>query len=118
MNKIDIVVPVLNEAQNLPELVKRISSCLKKSHISYGILLIDDHSQDNTKAVFRKLAINYPIRYLLKNGKQGKAYSILQGAKSSPAEYVAMIDGDLQYPPEYLPQMLAKASEENLGIVI
>jgi len=118
MNKIDIVVPVLNEAKNLPELIGRVGESFKKLGISYGIIVIDDNSTDNTEVTLKKLSNRYPIRHLFKQGKQGKAYSILEGSRASTAEYIAMIDGDLQYSPEYIPEMLELAQKEDLGIVI
>ncbi len=118
MKKIDVVVPVLNEADNLAELCNRLAFSLKKHEIAYRIIIIDDHSTDNTAQVVSELAKLYPIRYLLKQGNDGKAYSILQGTKISTSRYIAMIDGDLQYPPEIIPEMLQKAESENLGVVI
>ncbi len=117
MNKLDIIVPVLNEAPNLPDLVSRIGETLGKTGISYGIIIVDDHSTDDTKQVVKNLSKKYPITYVLKSGKKGKAYSILEGSESSGAEYLVMIDGDLQYPPEAIPQMLELAEKENLGVV-
>jgi glycosyltransferase involved in cell wall biosynthesis/cellulose synthase/poly-beta-1,6-N-acetylglucosamine synthase-like glycosyltransferase/O-antigen/teichoic acid export membrane protein len=117
MNKLDIIVPVLNEADNLTELASRVEKSVGKLGISYGILIVDDHSTDNTKALVRKLSKKYPITYQLKSGKKGKAYSILEGSDASSAEYVVMIDGDLQYPPEAIPEMLALAEKDNLGVV-
>ncbi len=108
----------MNEAKNLTELVKRIDSSLKKNQVSYNIILIDDFSTDSTKSVVARLSKTYPIKYYLKIGKVGKAYSILQGAKASTAKYIVMLDGDLQYAPEYIPQMLELAEKEGCGVVI
>src|SRR5689334_15354684 len=117
MNQIDVVVPVMDEEENILELVKRIDVSLKNAKISYGIIFIDDFSKDNTKEVIESLSKKYPIKYQLKHGKKGKAFSILQGATISNAEYIAMIDGDLQYPPEAIPEMYALAKAKNQGIV-
>ena len=118
MNKVDIVVPVLNEADNLVQLCQRIDLSLKKSEIGYRIIIIDDNSTDNTKEIVASLSKKYPIIYKLKEGKRGKAYSILQGVQNSETDYIAMIDGDLQYPPEALPEMVNYAIQNKLGVVI
>ncbi len=117
MNQIDVVVPVMDEAENISELVKRIDTSLKSAGISYGIIFIDDFSKDKTKEVIQTLSKRYPITYQLKHGKRGKAFSILQGSSISNAEYIAMIDGDLQYPPEAIPEMYALAKEKNEAII-
>lgn len=86
-------------------LVRRIHAALKKANIVYDIIFIDDHSSDDTVKILRELREKYPITTRTKRGKPGKAYSILEGSKLAKSEFVAMIDGDLQYPPELLPEM-------------
>ncbi len=118
MNKIDVVIPVLNESASLYKLTSRIGKSLGRLKIPYGIIIIDDHSSDNIGGALRSLSGKYPVTILLKQGRVGKGYSILEGSEHSDAEYIAMIDGDLQYAPEYIPEMLKKAEKDNLGIVI
>lgn len=104
MNKpeLSIIVPALNEAQNLPLLLQRIDRTLS-GRIYYEVLIVDDHSTDNTSYVVSELSWQYPfLRFFRKNGKRGKAYSLLQGFSSAEASVLAYIDADLQYPPEAL----------------
>ena len=107
MNAVDIIVPVKNEAANVGELCRRIDASLKNARISYGIIFIVDKSTDNTLEAVQKLVDKYPITVYQKTGQPGKAESILEGAQLSTAEYLVMIDGDLQYPPEAIPEMFA-----------
>jgi len=118
MKKIDIIVPVLNESKNLKSLFYRIDKSLSKFKINYRIIIVDDNSTDDTFSVVKNSSKKYPILFNYKKGKSGKAYSILEGIKYSDSEYVAMIDGDLQYPPESIPEMLEKAINEDLGVVV
>lgn len=108
-NTIDIIVPVLNESENISILVKRIDRSLQIYNISYRVIFVDDHSTDNTKELIKSLANLYPVIYKLKKGRIGKAFSILEGISVSKSKYVVMIDGDLQYAPRYIPRMLKKA---------
>lgn len=57
------------------------------------------------------------IKLLSKRGKTGKAFAILEGAKAASASYVVMIDGDLQYPPEVIPEMYERV-RKNGGVVV
>lgn len=116
MHAIDILLPVLNEAQSLPVLVERIDKTFKKAKFEYQIIAVDDHSSDESVKVLTDLAKDFPITILRKKGKAGKAYSILEAAASSQAEFLCMIDADLQYPPEVIPQMMKLA--EDHGVVI
>ena len=116
MKLLDILIPVRNESQNLPELIRRLDRTLKKAKVKYRLICIDDRSTDNSLDTLRKLARRFPMTVRQKQGKIGKAYSILEAAALSKAKYVAMIDADLQYPPEAIPQMLKLAPDA--GIVV
>lgn len=113
---VEVIVPVLNEAANITELVKRIHAALSSNRISYNIIFIDDHSSDDTAKVIRAVGKRFPVSYELKKGRKGKAYSILQGARLSRAPILAMMDGDLQYPPESLPEMYLLAKEHGMVV--
>lgn len=56
------------------------------------------------------------VKLVGKRGKKGKAYSILEGARAGNAPYVAMIDGDLQYPPEALPELYKIAKTKGVAV--
>ncbi len=114
--EIDIIVPVVNEGENIEELVKRVDVALSKENIRYRIIFIDDHSNDNTLSVINRVSQKYPVIFHLKKGKKGKAYSILQGASVASTEYIAMLDADLQYPPEALPQLYNLAVEHGIAV--
>jgi glycosyltransferase involved in cell wall biosynthesis len=107
MLRVDIVVPVKNEAENVRLLTERIDQALKSSKQPYRIIFIDDHSTDGTREVIQQLKPHYPVKIYMKRGKPGKAFSILEAARYIQSEYVVLIDGDLQYPPEVIPRMLA-----------
>ncbi len=115
---IDIIVPVLNEALNLPRLLERIYDSFKKTEFKYNVIVIDDNSKDDSINVLKSLSKKYPLQFSLKKGKGGKAYSIIEGTKLSKSDYFAMIDGDLQYPPEAIPEMFKLALENDLGVVV
>lgn len=115
--KVSIIVPTINEEGNIQKLVKRIDNALKKGGIEYEIILIDDHSTDNTVKVANNLTDEYPISCYLKKGKKGKAFSILEGFEYAKYDTLAMIDADLQYPPEAIPEMVRKIGE-GAGVVV
>jgi glycosyltransferase XagB len=106
MAKLDILIPAKNEAGNLPTLLERISRICAKAKIDYRAIVVDDHSTDNSLEVLKKLKHKYPLEILTKKDKPGKAFSILEAAEIATTEYVLMIDTDLQYPPEAIPEMM------------
>ncbi|EKD90932.1 MAG: hypothetical protein ACD_30C00056G0009 [uncultured bacterium] len=116
MDYIDIVIPVRNEEKNIWPLVSRVNLSLEKARIDYQIIFIDDHSTDRTVEVINSLRSVFPIQIFTKQGKQGKAYSILEGASYAKGQKIVMIDADLQYPPEAIPQMLTLSKSH--GVVV
>ena len=111
LNSISIIVPTLNEENNVRELADRIHRVLKKAGIVYEIIFIDDHSSDATRKKIIELSGDYPVSLYAKQGRKGKAQSLLQGFSYANFDLIAIIDADLQYPPEALPDMIEKIRE-------
>lgn len=116
MHVLDIIVPARNEADSLPGLAKRVDEVLSASGVSYRLIIVDDHSSDSSLQVLKKLSTNYPVTYLANSGHQGKAFAILAGLEASQAPYLGMIDADLEYPPEAIPEMFKLLT--NHGLVV
>lgn len=104
---ISVIIPILNERENINPLITKIHTALNGRY-EYEIIFIDDHSTDGTIDEIKTFTSSHPISYESKKGKRGKAYSLLQGFKIAKHDLIAMIDADLQYPPEALPAMLEK----------
>ena len=116
MKCVDIVLPVYNEADNLPRLLERLDNSFKKTSFSYSVIAIDDHSTDGSFDVLQTLSKTYPLKAYQKRGLRGKAYSILEAKLYTKNDIICMIDADLQYPPEAIPEMV-KLSDK-FGIVV
>ncbi|KKR86603.1 MAG: Dolichol monophosphate mannose synthase, partial [Candidatus Curtissbacteria bacterium GW2011_GWA1_41_11] len=102
---ISIVVPTFNEKENIHELLSRISLSLGGKNIPYEVVVIDDYSTDGTWELLQQEQGNFPLKIYRKLGKKGKAYSLIEGFSQASGDVLAMIDADLQYPPEAIGQM-------------
>ncbi|MBI2029379.1 glycosyltransferase [Candidatus Gottesmanbacteria bacterium] len=119
MTTISIIVPVKNEEKNIQVLLDRIDKTFKKTHYSYRVIFIDDRSLDNTQKEIDRLSRQYPIKFFIKQGKLGKAFSILEGVEKVDTDYFVMLDADLQYAPETIPLMIEKVEKDPLvGVVV
>lgn len=116
VKQLDIIIPIYNEAENLRPLVERIDKALKSAKITYRVIFIDDNSTDTGCRIIAKLAKKYPLVCYTKQGARGKAFSILEGAARATASHVAMMDADLQYLPEVLPEMYKLTQQ--FGVVV
>lgn len=114
---ISVIVPTRNEEGNIANLVSRIDAVMKADELEYETIIIDDHSDDNTMTEIRRLENSFPIRGYLKKGQRGKAFSIIEGLGYAKGETIAMIDADLQYPPEAIPEM-ARLIDGGAGVAV
>ncbi len=113
---LSIIVPVFNERPNLRPLVERISQSLRNEPYGYELIFVDDRSNDRSVDVIRSLAKDSSLQVLRKKGRQGKSYSLLEGFQQAQGSIIAMIDADLQYPPEKIPDMVEQMKEVDIVV--
>jgi cellulose synthase/poly-beta-1,6-N-acetylglucosamine synthase-like glycosyltransferase len=114
---LSVIIPTYNEKNNLPDLVKRLRASLQK--LDHELIFVDDRSTDGSAEVLQRLKFRLPmekIRILKKRGRQGKSTALLEGIIESKGEIIAMIDADLQYPPEMIPNMVEKLKDADIVI--
>lgn len=111
--KISAIVPCYNEAENLRTSYERVSAVLKQLGHPYEIIYIDNASTDQSEVIYRQLATSNPqVRVLLmaRNGGSPQP-SYLAGLQYCDGDCAVLLDGDLQDPPEMIPQLVAKWRE-------
>lgn len=116
MKYLSIIIPTYNEEPNIKELIKRVHTNMYKNKVKYEIIVVDDFSEDGTLNILRSLNGKYPLNVILKKGEKGKAQSLLEGFSKAKYASVAMIDADLQYPPELLYDMLLKMKDYDIVV--
>lgn len=116
IKKISIVIPVLNEKANIQALIKRFKQVFINKKYSYELIFIDDHSTDGTYENLKRLSKNENIFVYKKVGKKGKSYSLLEGFEKATGDAFVMIDADLQYPVEAIPEMVEMLKKDDLII--
>lgn len=116
--QISIVAPLYNESESFPHLVKRLNALMDKLPMTIEVVLIDDGSKDDTPALMRQVALTderYHCVFLSRNhGHQLALSAGIASARASEALFI--IDGDLQDPPELLPDFY-KAYQEGNDVV-
>jgi len=100
-----IVIPTLNERDNIEPLVELLMVTLRE--VAWEAIFVDDDSRDGTSEHVRVLARSNPrIRCLQRIGRRGLATACIEGVLASAAPYVAVMDADLQHDERLLPEML------------
>jgi glycosyltransferase involved in cell wall biosynthesis len=104
---VSIIVPALNEAQALPELIRRLDKVLRVLARPYEIIVIDDGSTDATPMILRELAAQYPgVQGVRFRRNYGKAAALSEGFSRAQGDFLITIDGDLQDVPEEIPRLI------------
>ncbi len=112
-----VVLPTLNERENIPEILSRLEKALRGLH--WEIIFVDDDSPDGTADLIRSHAFLDPrIRLLHRVGRRGLASACIEGILATSAQYVAVMDADLQHDETILPRMLARLRADSLDIVV
>lgn len=97
---LSIVTPTFNEAENIPELIRRIHAALPE--VSHEIIVSDDDSPDRTWEVAERVAETDPtVRVLRRFHDPGLSNAVLDGMATSRGDVLAVIDSDLQHRPDH-----------------
>ena len=113
---VSIVVPTLNEVENVEPLVRQIMeaapSCLE-------ILMVDDGSSDGTRERVRSLQPKYPVRLLERdNPTLGLSGAVIAGDRAAAGEILVVMDADLSHPPAEIFGLVAPLLEGRADMVI
>ncbi len=110
-----VVVPVYNEEENVPLLIKAIDDVLK--NYQYELVLVDDFSTDKTVKVVKNLA--HPNVVLIELKKNyGQSSALMAGIDYAKGDYIITMDGDMQNDPTDIPMMVEKMDEDECDLVI
>ena len=112
---VSLVIPTYNERDNIGLLIQDVCTVLKETRYSFEILVVDDDSPDGTWQVVQEMMRGYPeLRVLRRTHERGLARAVLRGWQEAQGEILAVMDGDLQHPPETL-ALLIDALEKQGG---
>ncbi len=115
--EVSVIVPTYNERENVKRLIRALHETMTERGIPYEIVVVDDSSPDGTAEAVRSLSQIYNVRLIVRPGKLGLASAILDGMRAARGSVLAVMDADLQHPPEVLPEMLRRI-EEGCDIVV
>jgi polyisoprenyl-phosphate glycosyltransferase len=111
---VSIVIPVFNETGNLVLITDALQHVMKQLPYKYNIIFVNDGSSDDTLAFIKLLASNRPeVNYISFSRNFGHQNALKAGLDMSHSDAVISMDGDMQHPPEVLPQLLKLWEEGN-----
>jgi len=115
VREIAVILPTLNERENLGPMVERLAAAL--AGLDWEAIVVDDDSSDGTADEARALAQANPrVRVLQRIGRRGLASAVIEGACATAAPVIAVMDADHQHDPALIPQMLEKLGDADLVV--
>jgi dolichol-phosphate mannosyltransferase len=114
---LSVITPTFREAENVPVLFERMKAAL--NGLAWELIVVDDDSPDGTFDVaFAIAACDARMRCVRRLGRSGLAGAVIEGWMSSSAEFVAVIDADLQHDERILPEMYRALAEGRAELAI
>lgn len=116
---ISIIVPLLNEAESIPELYKWIERVMKENKFSYEVIFVDDGSTDDSWIIIEGLSLQNQdiVRGIKFRRNYGKSPALYCGFKMAQGDIVVTMDADLQDSPEEIPEMVRMIRQDGLDLV-
>lgn len=109
---VSLVIPVFNEAENLPVLAGEIRAVMETSGQPYEVIYVDDGSTDESPAVLRGIAREDPrVRIVRQRRNSGQSAALDAGFRHVRGGIVVTLDSDLQNDPADIPRLLVRMGE-------
>ncbi|MDD5563550.1 MAG: glycosyltransferase family 2 protein [Thermoanaerobaculaceae bacterium] len=110
--ELSVVVPIYDEQESVPELYRRLTEVLGAAVASYEVVMVDDGSHDRTWELIKELAArDAHVKGLSFSRNFGHQMAFTAGLDHVDGEAVVIMDGDLQDPPELIPELVARWRE-------
>jgi glycosyltransferase involved in cell wall biosynthesis len=109
-----LIVPVLNEQDNIEPLLTQITRAL--GAINWEIVFVDDGSTDGTLELLQRIAlVNSRVRLVQRLGRKGLSTAVVEGMMATVAPIVGVIDGDMQHDEAILPNLYSLIADHRYG---
>jgi dolichol-phosphate mannosyltransferase len=117
--RLSLIIPTFNERKNVGEIVRQLTGLLDPVlGASYELIVVDDNSPDKTWEHAAELCATFPrLRVIRRQGEKGLSTAVIRGWQAARGEVLAVIDADLQHPPEVTVK-LWKAMEANADLAV
>ena len=116
--EISVIVPLLNEAESLPELIAWIERVMAENQFSYEVIMVDDGSTDESWSVIQELHGKNPaIKGIKFRRNYGKSAALNTAFEACVGDVVITMDADLQDSPDEIPELFRMIKEEGYDLV-
>ena len=115
---LSVVIPLLDEAESLPELSAWIEKVMKENDLTYEVIFVDDGSSDNSWEVIERLRNTNPnIKGIKFQRNYGKSAGLNEGFRAATGDVIVTMDADLQDSPDEIPELRRMIKEDGYDMV-
>lgn len=115
---ISVVIPLLNEAESLPELYEWTHRVMKENSFSYEVIFVDDGSTDNSWEIIQQLKDEHPeVKGIRFRKNYGKSPALQYGFQKAKGDVVITMDADLQDSPDEIPELYRMIKQDKYHLV-
>lgn len=115
---VSVIVPTLDEADNIDPLLTRLTDALRSSGLAFEILVADGGSSDETRTRTEAWSQRAPVRFIAANSGQGISGDVLAAARESAGQVIVVMDADLSHPAETIPELVRPVLEGSHDMVV
>jgi len=109
---LSVVIPVYNEEMNIGKLYQRLCNALEPLKTDWEVVYVNDGSKDRSLSILKGLSeSDNHVKYIDFSRNFGHQLAITAGIEHAKGEWIVIMDGDGQDPPELIPDLLNKAKE-------
>lgn len=117
VNILTVVIPTLNEIDNIVPLIAKLEEAL--SRLSWSVLFVDDDSRDGTYELLRTIAFDRPhVQAIRRIGRRGLSSACIEGMAMATSPFIAVMDADLQHDERLLEPMLMILEKDTFDMVV
>lgn len=116
--ELSVIIPFFNEAANIERTLTTLRDLLTPITESFEFVLVDDGSSDNTWSMLAAYSVEFPNARALRLSRNfGKEAALFAGIQTAKGQAALILDGDLQHPPEIIPDMIALWRDQGYHVV-
>ena len=109
---LSIVITIFNDAESILPLIQSVLKTISPLKLQYELVLVDDNSNDNSREIISSICLdNINIKGIFLSRNYGQQIAMSAGINSAVGDYIVIMDGDLQNPPEKIIDLYHEASK-------
>ena len=115
---ISVVIPTYNEAKTIADLIEQISESFKGENAALEFIVVDDNSTDETVKAAESLKEKCDVKVIVRKNERGLATAVIRGWHEASGRLLAVIDGDMQHPPDVILHLFNDLNEHNADMAV